>query len=149
MLVQVIADAFAGLNPPSDDQLLHPDCMDDVDIAPFYGGSRWQDVPSEMVVYNYAAPFSFSPEAFQYYLPTYLIWTLNHPDSAEIAGESILRALNPGDAQDQLYTFRKSKFTLLTRAQIGVVKKFLCQMSGHQELGQFADAALSNFWWDA
>ncbi len=72
-LIEEITAAFAGLEPPADDKLLHPECMDDVDILDFYGGLRREDMSDEKIVYNYAAFSSFSAAAFQYYLPVYLI----------------------------------------------------------------------------
>ncbi len=49
-MIEEINHAFAGLEPPADDKLLHPDCMDDVDILDFYGGVRREDMSDEMVV---------------------------------------------------------------------------------------------------
>ncbi len=148
-LVREIGEAFAGCAQPSDDELLHPDCMDDVDVLEFYGGVRWQDMTDEMIVYGYAAPTAFSPKAFQYYLPAYLIWTLNNLDSTEYAAESILLALDPGTEAEMLHDFRKSKFSLFTPAQVAVIKKFLWHVSTHPDLGAIADRALVNYWMDA
>ncbi len=47
-----------------------------------------------------------------------------------------------------LHEFRKSKFALLTKPQIDVVKRFLWQLAGHDDLGAFADTALVNYWID-
>ncbi len=148
-LIREIREAFAECTPPSDAQLLHPDCMDDVDVLEFYGGVRWQDMTDEMVVYGYAAPTAFSPLAFRYYLPAYLIWTLNNLDSAEHASESILLALDPGTSKEMLHDFRKSKFSLFTPAQIAVVKNFLWRVSEDRDLGALADLALVHHWIDA
>ena len=51
-LIQGIRDPFAGPDPPPENQLLHPDCMDDVDILEFYGGVRWEEMTDEMVIYG-------------------------------------------------------------------------------------------------
>ncbi len=134
---------------PADEELLHPDCMDDVDVLEFYGGVRWQEMTDEMVVYSYAAPTAFSAVAFAYYLPAYLIWTLNNADRTEIAGESILLALDPGTEKELLHDFRKSKFERLTNDQVEAVKGFLWHLETHADLGPFAQAALVNYWIDA
>ncbi len=143
-----IERAFAGLDVSGDDALLHPDCRDDVDILGFYGGLRREDMSDDQVVYNYAALTSFSARAFQYYLPRYMVWTLDNRDSIEYASESLLLALDPGTERDMLHEFRKSKFALLTKPQIDVVKRFLWQLAGHDDLGAFADTALVNYWID-
>ncbi|WP_170328939.1 DUF6714 family protein [Ruegeria arenilitoris] len=142
---QIIA-AFDGLDPPADDELLHPECIDDVDILEFYGGVKWHEMTDQMIVYSYAAPTAFSPKAFQYYLPAYLIWTLRNSDSPEYASESILLALDPGTSKEMLHEFRKSKFSQLTPTQTEAVLRFLYYFSDHPELGEFAEAALVNYW---
>ncbi len=148
-LIARIRAAFDAAPAPADDELLHPQCMDDCDVLQFYGGLRWQDMTDEMVVYNYAAPTVFSPKAFRHYLPAYLIWALGHPDSPEYAGEAILRALDPGTDAELLHDFRKSHFDALDPEQVAVVKAFLWAMSARPSLAEYADAALVNHWIDA
>lgn len=144
-----VMDAFEGVPQPSDDELLHPGCMDDCDILQFYGGVSRQDMSDAMIVYNYAALTAFSAAAFRYYLPAYMLWTLRNPDSNEYAGEATLRALDPGTPDEMLHDFRKSHFAELDRAQVEVVRAFLLAVSDHPDLGEYADAALLNHWLDA
>ncbi|WP_282154235.1 DUF6714 family protein [Ruegeria atlantica] len=147
LATRIIA-AFDGLDPPADGELLHPECMDDVDILEFYGGVKWHEMTDQMIIYNYAAPTAFSAKAFQYYLPAYLIWTLLNSDSREYASESILLALDPGTSKEMLHEFRKSKFNQLTPAQKEAVLRFLYFFSDHPDLGEFAESALVNYWID-
>jgi len=133
---------------PADDELLHSDCRDDVDILEFYGGIKWQEMTDDMVVYVYAAPTAFSAKAFQYYLPAYLIWTLRNPDSPDYAGESTLLALDPGTPDESLHDFRKSKFAMLTLEQRGLVREVLCHFANHAYFGELAETALLNYWLD-
>jgi hypothetical protein len=141
-----ILTAFDAREPPRDSELLHPDCMDDCDILQFYGGVRWQDMSDEMIVYNYAALTAFSPRAFAYYLPAYMLWTLSYPDSIEYAGEALLRALDPGTSAEMLHDFRKSHFDALNRKQRETVSNFLEALSDHKDLGEYASDALLNHW---
>ena len=91
----------------------------------------------------------FSAAAFQYYLPVYLIWTLQNLDSVEYATESALLALDPGTEREMLHDFRKSKFALFTKPQVAAVKRLLWRVAEHPDLGEFADTALVNYWIDA
>ena len=147
-LIAEIESAFAGGVPLPDDTLLHPECMDDVDILDFYGGLRREDMTDEQIVRNYAALTAFSPQAFQYYLPTFMIWTLRNIDTIEYATESTLVALDPGTDKEMLHDFRKSHFTALTAAQRAVIRKFLWRLAEDDDLGEFADNALANYWID-
>jgi len=148
-LAAQIREAFDGLAVPAENELLHPDCMDDVDIQEFYGGVRWQEMTDAMVVNGYAAPTAFSAKAFQYYLPAFLLWTLRNPDSTDYAGEAILLALDPGTPKEMLHDFRMSKFALLTERQPEAVRAFLTHVAAHPDLGEFAQAALENYWFEA
>lgn len=145
-LIAEIKQAFSATRMPSDDELLHPDCMDDVDILEFYGGVEWQSLSDHQIVYSYAALTAFSALAFQYYLPAYLIWTLRNKDSVEYASESTLLALDPGTEKEMLHDFRKSKFSRLDQAQVAVIRKFLQTLLEHDDLGPLALSALENYW---
>ncbi len=148
-LSRKIKEAFEDVSPPADDELLHPDCMDDCDILQFYGGVSRQEFSDDMIVYNYAALTAFSAKAFRYYLPAYLLWTLRNRDSIEYVGEATLRALDPGTSDEMLHDFRKSHFAGFNRNQIEAVKAFLMGFSEWPDLHEFADAALLNYWLDA
>ena len=120
-----IETAFAGLAPPGDEKLLHPRCMDDGDVAEFYGAPDRHALSDEMIIRNYAAPSFFGAEAFQYYMPAFMVWSLNHGDTIEYAPESTIRAFDPGTANDDLARFQISKFALFTKAQRRAVIRFL------------------------
>ncbi len=68
-----IEAAFSGLSPPGDARLLHPQCMDDGDIVDFYGAPDRRQLTDDTIIGNYAAPSFFSIEAFQYYMPAFMI----------------------------------------------------------------------------
>lgn len=123
--VAAIEAAFGSLMPPGDAALLHPRCMDDNDIAEFYGTPDWRDLPDDLLVRNYAALSFFSAEAFRYYLPAFMVWSLRHSDSPEYLVEATLRAFDPGSDAEALRAFQVSKFTLFDAAQRRAVVAFL------------------------
>lgn len=141
-----IEAAFAGLEPPGDDHLLHPEAMDDVDVLEFYGAPEWQSLPDETMVRCWAAHYFFSAQAFQYYMPAFMVWSLRHADTIDYTPESTIRAFDPGSAGDPLRPFQVSKYALLTDAQIRSVIGFLELFSRDRELGPIAHQALSNYW---
>jgi hypothetical protein len=63
--------------------LLRPDSFDDTEIRDFYPFDRWQDVPDEIIQASAPALHFFSPKAYRFFLPAFLIWSI------ERAGESI------------------------------------------------------------
>jgi hypothetical protein len=140
-----IEAAFAGLSPPGDDALLHPQCRDDNDIAEFYGGPDRRDLSDAFLVRNYAAPSFFSAEAFRYYLPAFMVWSLNNAGSPEYLAEATLRALDPGPESDPLHDFAVSKFALFDPAQRAAVVAFLEVFRKDPDLGEIAEAALEHW----
>ena len=144
--IEQIESAFAGLAPPGDDKLLHPRCMDDGDIVDFYGAPDWRRVSDETVIANYAAPSFFSAEAFQYYMPAFMVWSLRHHDTIEYAPESTIHALDPTSGGEAMRAFQMSKYALFMPAQRQAVIRFLQTCSLDPELGPIAKDALSNHW---
>ena len=90
-----ITEAFRHTNYPGDDKLLHPSGNDDSDIISFYGQTSWQGVPDRIIEYENAALSCFSPEAFQFFLPRFMIHALEHYDSEEIVTDHTIYALSP------------------------------------------------------
>lgn len=144
--VAAIDAAFAGLRPPGDARLLHPQCMDDGDVMDFYGAPDRRRLSDETIVRNYAAPSFFSAEAFRYYMPAYMIWSLTHCDTIEYAPESTIRAFDPTSANAALYEFQVSKYALFTARQRDAVIRFLQAFAPDPDLGPIARDALANYW---
>lgn len=144
--VAEIEAAFAGLTPTGDERLLHPQCMDDNDIADFYGAPDYRQVPGDTLTRNYAAPSFFSAEAFQYCIPAFMIWSLRHADTLEYAAESTIRAFDPTYDDPRLREFQISKFALFTAPQRAAIIRFLEAFLADPDLGPIARSALDNYW---
>jgi hypothetical protein len=144
--VQEIENAFAGMTPPGDDELLHPLCMDDGDVVDFCGGPDRSRLSDDMIIRNYAASSFFSARAFQYYMPAFMIWTLKHYDTIEYVAEATVRAFDPGTGNQRLRSFQVSKFALFSEQQRQAVIQFLRTISSDAQLGSIAEAALENYW---
>ena len=143
---RAIDAAFAGVPPPGDDQLLHPHCMDDGDIADFYGGPDVRALSGAFLIRNYAAPSFFSASAFRYYVPAFMRWSLAHPGSVEFVVKSTVRAFDPGPPGYRLRDFQLSKFAHFDADQRRAVILFLEAFEADAELGPVAAAALAHHW---
>ena len=144
--IKEIEAAFSGVNPPSDAQVLHPQCMDDSDVADFFGQLDRQQLSDQSIINNYAAPSFFSAAAFQYYMPAFMIWSLRHHDTIEYTAESTIRAFDPEDGGPTLYEFQVSKYALFTEQQRAAVIRFLQAFAPDPGLGPIAREALTNYW---
>ncbi len=145
--LEQVERAFADAPRPSDDELLHPDCRDDNDIAPLYGISHWRDVPDAVVVGAYEALAFLSPAGFRHFLPAYLAFALRNPETDAYTVESTVFALTPIEGDARLREFMISKYELLDAAQRAAVVTFLRAMAevGDEGLREVIARALA-FW---
>lgn len=138
--------AFGGVVPPDDGQLLHPRCIDDGDIADFYGQPDIHTLSDGFLIRNYAVPSFFSAEAFRYYMPVFMRWSLANPGSVTYVVESSVHAFDPGPAGNSLRDFQISKFVLFDDAQGHAVVLFLEAFEQGTDLGPVAAAASAHHW---
>lgn len=96
---QTIENAFVDTNYPGDGNLTtHKpgfDCDDCDEIRADFKGRRWQEVPLVVIQWHYDEISLFSPEGYRYYLPAYLLASLDPADSesARPIPYSVLRSL--------------------------------------------------------
>ena len=91
-----IIDAFSDTIFPGEKNLLYKGGYDDdSEILDFYGLEEWQSIPDKTIEYNNASLSFFSPEAYQFYLPRYLIYILEHYDSNDIVVDKTIYSLTP------------------------------------------------------
>jgi hypothetical protein len=138
VLAQIDA-AFSDVPRPSNDDLLHPNCFDDNDIAALYAVANWRDLSDAMVENEYAALFFLSPEGFRFFIPAYMTFSLRHPTSGAAAVQSTLMSLSP----DYDCAFTPSKFIHFVDAQAAVVVDFFEVMAQHENVD---DALL--YWYE-
>lgn len=148
-IIGQIEAAFAASKRPPNDALLHPDCHDSQDIEAFYAQTDWRSVPDELIAHENAALCFFSPKAFAYFLPAYLVWTLkNFKTSGFITSDNTIYALDPGFPTAELYDFAVSKYSDLDQAQRDAIVSFLTLMAENEiEVdAKAAKSALEHFW---
>jgi hypothetical protein len=82
----------------------------------------WQKIDDETLE-KFTVTFSFTDwKGFRFYLPAYMIWTINNPESNSIIGWNTVWALDPTSIS-KLY--KKPFVEILNKQQIEVVVKFL------------------------
>jgi hypothetical protein len=125
-----IGAAFALVLRPGNDDLLHPNCFNDNDIATLYDVPHWRDLTDAIVENEYAAPAFLSPAGFRFFIPAYLSLSLRKPASGLAAVEMTLMSLSP--EYDQM--FHPSKFSQFNSQQDAAVIAFLEAMSMYEDV---------------
>lgn len=121
-----IEEAFADVPYPGDDHLVVGWTPEDVEIASFLRGRRWQNLPLEWLARNHEVVFFMTPEALRFYLPAYLIASLLHYDQAGNIPSSVMFLLELPSADDSDGQGRfQARFEPLSRRQREAIKAFI------------------------
>lgn len=145
-VIDRIETAFADVSHPGDDALLHPDCMDDGDVAAYYGSIAWRDIPARTIARESASLGFLSATGFQFLLPAYMIWTLRNFDSGWASVEGTIWALDPGRFGGPFREHNASQYALLTEAQREAIVAFLKALTKDKELEKDACSVLRSYW---
>ena len=148
----IIETAFANVQFPGEDYLLHATCQDSMEIDGLKGHSweYWQDIPNDIIDYHYDSLPFLSPEAFQFFLPAYMIYGLNHKNSNVLTFTiySLTAPDNPN--YPEMMELFLSWIYQLTPEQKNAIVLFLKynQQEYEQAKEQFNDAAqaLKSYW---
>lgn len=126
-LVQQIIAAFSERRYPGDGHLVydtsgqHLECDQ---IARAFEGKHWNSLsPSFIFSHNSALSF-FSPEAFRYYLPAFLLAAITDIDAADIAVDSTISNLTVPDDANLLASFWEN-ISGLTESEKKAIQAFL------------------------
>lgn len=90
-LKQLIADAFAGVPYPGDDNLIRCpyNCTECQRIADYFRGKTFLGhAPEELRTYHVALAL-FTPEAFQYFLPAFMLASLDSYEKFDVLPDAI------------------------------------------------------------
>ncbi|MGH8630775.1 MAG: DUF6714 family protein [Burkholderiales bacterium] len=103
-----------------------------------FSGQRWTDVPATQVrSFKDALPL-FTPAAFAYFLPAYLLACLEAPEEVDTAFDSVIFALTPpATRKGWQWRFFKDRITLFDRAQAEAVAAFL-DLAAQREIEEWA-----------
>ncbi len=90
-LTQLIEAAFAETAYPGDERLVSESC--DLEVAAAFRGRHWRELPLDMLARYHEALFFFTPEAYCYYLPAFLLASALHYDEADLIPHSVVFSL--------------------------------------------------------
>jgi len=113
--------AFSHRGSPS--QMSDSKQLSDVEYGEVmsFEGVRWEELTFEQVERNSDAVFWFSPEAFCYYLPGFLLVSLREGRLDANAYDSIIGMLDRSPEPDYWDDFFRPRWTLLTAEEVTAV----------------------------
>lgn len=122
-LKQNIKEAFADTLFPGDENLPGTsNASTEFEIQDFLGKNwqNWKEISGEIINYNYCSLPFFSPEGFQFILPAYMIYALEHLESnvLDFVVYSLTAPLT-SDRSTQFFLSKVDRFTNQQREAIG------------------------------
>jgi hypothetical protein len=104
-VIRLIEEAWNEVPYPGDDKIFTPDSYDDEDIVNYFGGTTWRGHDPVSLRHHSSAFTFFTPEAFHYWLPAFLIANIQSPEDADVIGHYIPWALTDGRPSVRLSLF--------------------------------------------
>jgi hypothetical protein len=126
-LISRIAGAFAATPYPGDEHIVydnsdwHLECKA---IRETFRGVRWQDLTFETLLYNRGSLSAFTPAAFCYYLPAYMIACMRHYRTADTMLDNVAYSLTKPDKARFVPPF-DAVVAKLSKPQKSAIRAFL------------------------
>ena len=84
VVIEGIRQAWRDVAYPGDDHISRPDSYDDEGIANYFRGTTWRG-HDPMKLRGHSSAFTFfTPEAFHYWLPAFMIAAIQNPEEADV-----------------------------------------------------------------
>jgi hypothetical protein len=150
----MIEQAFAEGSPPAAQNLCATPDDESLEETEVFSGKQWRELDSDFLHRYRDALFWFTPEAFHYYLPAYLVAALVTGDENALYVHNLLFLIRP-TRDDSLNEFRKERWEQLTDAQIQALESWLSWLLGkatppgvfQREVQQALEKVRERYWW--
>ena len=127
-----IEHAFEGVPYPGDDNITAHLCPECREITEYFRGKGWRDHRVSDLRYHAAALSLFTPAAYHYYLPAFILADIEDPAAADIISDSILFGFTPTLTEDP--TYQRARRQRLSPTQRAVVSEYIRYMAVRDEL---------------
>jgi hypothetical protein len=128
-LKQTIEAAFADVTYPGDDKITHCpyNCTECRRVAAFFKGRTWSGNTVEELRAHHVALTLFTPESFQYFLPAFMLASMDKYEKGDLIPDAIRFHFEYSDEIQGHFAVRMSKFSA---AQRKAIIDYLIHMEG-------------------
>ena len=118
-LVEKISNAWSNVPYPGDQNIFTPDSYDDEGITDYFSGTTWKGHKVDRLRGSCSAlNVFFTPRAYHYWLPAYLIATVDDPLELSQGVQSLVASVTPGRG----WKLEEKNCTVDQRAKVGCDK---------------------------
>jgi hypothetical protein len=150
-LIQAIREAFSMAAYPGDDLLVydtsgaHLEC---IQVAEAFRGRHWPDVSVDQLLNQPDSLFFFTPEAYRYYLPAFMIAAVQSYVDMDIVVINLVHTLiPPAEGQDRnRFEARMQGLNARQRSAVRQFLEFLISAHGQDFPRNDLQLALETYW---
>lgn len=133
-IISLIQKAFGGCEYPGDDHLVErrpsggidPESME---VQNAFCGKHWRDITPRLLFDHRQCIVLFTPEAWRFYLPGYMICSIQHYDEVDTVPHEVFQTLTPSFHRKREWF--DVQVSGLTPAERAAVRRFLEFMEKH------------------
>ncbi len=107
----LVRSAFPEVPVPRRKKIVVSDDPESKEIVRDFGNRKWSEIPLETLFYHRASLFMMSEAGFRYYLPAYLLATVERYEDADLIPPAVVSSLTP----DRPWRERSGEYDRLIR----------------------------------
>ena len=120
----VIMDAFSSTPHPGMQNTTEHSCGECDELRNTFGPMEWEAIPQDIIDDNFGQLSLFTPEAYRYFLPAYLLRCLDNFDPDNMVCEFVIYSLTP-DNNENGKQWAAERHDLLDQKQKDAMVAFL------------------------
>lgn len=124
-LRSLIVEAFLAIPHPGRDKITEHQCEECDQLRDTFAPLRWESALPEIIDSNFGQLPLFTPEAYRYYLPAYLLRSLDNFDPLDNVCEYVIYSLTPDCSEDFTFRWYSERVKLFSHSQKAAVAAFL------------------------
>jgi hypothetical protein len=121
-----VEDAFANVPYPGDERLVRsPTYWENEEILEAFRGKHWRDISVKVLFEHRYSLGALSPEAYRFYLPSYLVAGLIHSDETDTLWQNVFYSLTPPESEGDSMDWFLARIGPLDARQKAAVRRYV------------------------
>ena len=144
-----ILAAFDAVPRPGKRNITSHKCEECYELRDTFGSLQWDQIPAAVVDENFGQLPLFTPKAYKYFLPAYLLRCLESLDPESMVCEFVIYSLTPEPVADEMKQWVAERRKLFDQKQQEAIVEFLELIRSSEEFKEFHEdvaAALRVTW---
>ena len=130
---------FASVKPPRKSHITQHMCEECVELRETFSDLKWDSIQPTILDSNWGQLPLFSPAAFHYFLPAYILRCLDNFDPDNLVCEFTLYSLCPTSTTEDDKKWNLERFQLFTEEQKKAIGSFLKLAKTSDKFSDFHD----------